>query len=256
MPSSGIVPSRRSWTLRPDYPDLVTASRSAQTFTLDNTGASKPNGPQRTGCTCPKMVWMANKIARLSTTPTTAAVMADKAPLSAPVAAQNLDERRTQKDPQEAGCERHPGCEEAAQCPSQAPILRTRATPTASSSTTAGPAFFGSVDQGPHGSDHPVDALNVAMIEGVNSHTCFHQVAYNVRLEIGEREREIRLKGEDLGDISADEGRDARLLLGDKLLRWLTKALGSPKLKSSKGPPVPIDAVLTIAGVYSASGGP
>src|SRR3954471_735670 len=73
-------------------------SRSAQTFTLDNTGASKPNGPQRTGCTCPKMVWMANQIARLSTTPTTAAVMAE-GPAQGAVAAQNLDEGCAQQDP-------------------------------------------------------------------------------------------------------------------------------------------------------------
>src|SRR4051812_9890092 len=33
-------------------------SRSAHRFTLDNTGASKPNGPQRTGCTCGRGAWI------------------------------------------------------------------------------------------------------------------------------------------------------------------------------------------------------
>ena len=55
----------------------------AQTFTVASTGASKASGPQRKGRTSPKMVWTANQTARLRITPTTAAVMADKAPASA-----------------------------------------------------------------------------------------------------------------------------------------------------------------------------
>ena len=48
-------------------------SRSAHGLTLVTTGASKANGPQATGGT--------NQIARFRTTPTTAAVIADSAPL-------------------------------------------------------------------------------------------------------------------------------------------------------------------------------
>jgi hypothetical protein len=53
------------------------------------------------------------------------------------------------------------------------------------------------------------------MIGGVNRDPCFHEVAHDVSLKIGEREGEIRLKGQDFRDISADEGRDARLFTPD-----------------------------------------
>ena len=48
-------------------------------------------------------------------TPTTAAVIAVSAPAQRLVAAQGLDERGAQEDPQEAGHERHPGGQQAAQ---------------------------------------------------------------------------------------------------------------------------------------------
>src|SRR5947209_20631570 len=56
---------------------------SAHGSTVAKFGASNDNGNARTGTVSRNTVWMANQIARLSTTPTTAAVMADKAPLSA-----------------------------------------------------------------------------------------------------------------------------------------------------------------------------
>src|SRR4029077_17875733 len=58
-------------------------SKSAQGSTLVRIGASKANGNVCTDIVWRKTVWMANHIARLSTTPTTAAVMADKAALRA-----------------------------------------------------------------------------------------------------------------------------------------------------------------------------
>lgn len=62
------------------------------------------------------------------------------------------------------------------------------------------------------------------MIEGVNSDTRFHEVAHNIGLKIGEREGEIRLKREDLRNISADEGRDARLFMPNA--RWADSVAG------------------------------
>ena len=50
-------------------------------FTLPATGASRQKRSQATGCTSAKIVWMANQRARLRITPTTAAVMALRAPL-------------------------------------------------------------------------------------------------------------------------------------------------------------------------------
>jgi hypothetical protein len=59
-------------------------------------------------------------MARLRITPTTAAVIADSAADSAKaVAAQPLDERRAEEDPQEAGREGHPGGEQAAERPGE-----------------------------------------------------------------------------------------------------------------------------------------
>jgi hypothetical protein len=58
-------------------------SSSAHTRTLVSTGASKARGPQRNGRTSAKMVWTANQMARLRMTPTTAAVIAERAPLRA-----------------------------------------------------------------------------------------------------------------------------------------------------------------------------
>src|SRR6266550_4644181 len=54
-------------------------SASAHGFTLVNCGASNENRKNRTGIVSRKTVWMANQIARLRTTPTTDAVMADNA---------------------------------------------------------------------------------------------------------------------------------------------------------------------------------
>jgi len=54
-----------------------TESRRAQGSTLKNFGASNAKGKACTGSTSRKIVWMANQIARLRMTPTTAAVIAD-----------------------------------------------------------------------------------------------------------------------------------------------------------------------------------
>src|SRR5262249_37790267 len=61
----------------------ATESASAHGLTLLSLGASKVSGNRRTGSTSRNTVWIANQTARLSTTPTTAAVMAERAPLSA-----------------------------------------------------------------------------------------------------------------------------------------------------------------------------
>src|SRR5262245_50514431 len=58
-------------------------SASAQGSTLLRRGASKANGKIRIGSTSRKTVWIANQTARFNTTPTTAAVMAESAPLIA-----------------------------------------------------------------------------------------------------------------------------------------------------------------------------
>src|SRR5262245_24146329 len=54
-------------------------SASAQGSTLEIYGASKASGENRTGTTSRQTKCTANQIARLSTTPTTAAVIADSA---------------------------------------------------------------------------------------------------------------------------------------------------------------------------------
>src|SRR5262249_5168942 len=58
-------------------------SASAHGLTLLHLGASKANGKARIGSTSLNTAWIANQTARFSTTPTTAAVIADRAPLSA-----------------------------------------------------------------------------------------------------------------------------------------------------------------------------
>src|SRR5262245_57811257 len=63
--------------------EAATDSANAQTSTLDKTGASKESRNARMGVVCRKTVCTANQIARFKITPTTAAVMADKAALSA-----------------------------------------------------------------------------------------------------------------------------------------------------------------------------
>ena len=63
--------------------------------------------------------WMPNQTARFSTTPTTAAVTADSAALSASVAAQRLDVGRAEEHPEEARRERHPGHQQSAQRPGE-----------------------------------------------------------------------------------------------------------------------------------------
>src|SRR6516165_8482721 len=57
-------------------------STRAHGSTARRLGASNDSGNARMGTVSRKTVWMANQIARLSTTPTTAAVMADSAALS------------------------------------------------------------------------------------------------------------------------------------------------------------------------------
>ena len=61
----------------------ATESASAQPSTLVRTGASNESGNARTGTVWRKTVWIANQMARFRITPTTAAVMADKAAFSA-----------------------------------------------------------------------------------------------------------------------------------------------------------------------------
>src|SRR4051812_12552105 len=53
---------------------------NAQPSMLAHRGASNASGPWRTGSNSRNTVWMANQTARLSTTPTTAAVIAERAP--------------------------------------------------------------------------------------------------------------------------------------------------------------------------------
>src|SRR6266567_3568384 len=61
----------------------ATESASAQGSALRSTGASNASPEKRTGVTSWNTVCTANQIARLRTTPTTAAVIAERAPLSA-----------------------------------------------------------------------------------------------------------------------------------------------------------------------------
>src|SRR5437868_795660 len=61
----------------------ATESASAQRSMLDVCGISNANGNARIGAVSRNTVWMANQTARLSTTPTAAAPMADKAALRA-----------------------------------------------------------------------------------------------------------------------------------------------------------------------------
>src|SRR5262245_5062189 len=61
----------------------ATDRASAHGLTLLNRGASNANGKKRIGSTSLNTAWIANQTARFSTTPTTAAVIADKAPLRA-----------------------------------------------------------------------------------------------------------------------------------------------------------------------------
>src|SRR3954451_13596297 len=73
----GIIPS-----LKRKIAIIAAAERaSAHRSTLVRTGISSDIPYPCTGLTSRKMVWSANQIARLRTTPTTAAVIADSAPL-------------------------------------------------------------------------------------------------------------------------------------------------------------------------------
>src|SRR5262249_51354885 len=56
---------------------------SASQSTLAKRGASNDNGNAWTGTVSRNTLWIANQMARFKTTPTTAAVMADRAALSA-----------------------------------------------------------------------------------------------------------------------------------------------------------------------------
>src|SRR6266567_3381272 len=77
--SVGIIPTLN----RKIATAAATESASAHGSTLASFGASKASRKARTGSVSRKTVWIANQIARFSTTPTTAAVIADRAPLSA-----------------------------------------------------------------------------------------------------------------------------------------------------------------------------
>src|SRR5262249_430582 len=57
--------------------------RRAQRATVTKFGASNDNGNARTGTVSRNTLWIANQMARFKTTPTTAAVMAESAALSA-----------------------------------------------------------------------------------------------------------------------------------------------------------------------------
>src|SRR3984893_19364513 len=61
----------------------ATDSASAHALTLAIFGASNDSGNTRIGIVSRNMLWIANQTARLRTTPTTAAEMADMAPLRA-----------------------------------------------------------------------------------------------------------------------------------------------------------------------------
>src|SRR5262249_33970595 len=61
----------------------ATESARAHGSTLTKLGASNDNGNARTGTVSRNTLWIANQMARFKTTPTTAAVMADSAALSA-----------------------------------------------------------------------------------------------------------------------------------------------------------------------------
>src|SRR5882757_6412043 len=71
--SVGIIPTL-NWKIEIAAP---TESRRAQGSTLENFGASNAKGKACTGSTSRKIVWIANQIARLRMTPTTAAVIAE-----------------------------------------------------------------------------------------------------------------------------------------------------------------------------------
>src|SRR5258708_1391366 len=77
--SVGIIPA-----LRRKIATIAAADRtSAHGSTLLNLGASNDRGNRRTGSTARNTVWIANHTARFRMTPTTAAVIAESAPLSA-----------------------------------------------------------------------------------------------------------------------------------------------------------------------------
>src|SRR5713101_5908282 len=76
--------------------------------TVAKFGASNDNGNVRTGTVSRNTLWIANQIARLSTTPTTAAVMADKAPLSALLPRSVSMNGAPEENPEKAGRERDP----------------------------------------------------------------------------------------------------------------------------------------------------
>src|SRR5438105_2294799 len=77
--SVGIIP-----TLRRKIATIAAADRmSAHGSTLLSLGASNDSGNRRTGSTARNTVWIANQTARFRMTPTTAAVIADSAPLRA-----------------------------------------------------------------------------------------------------------------------------------------------------------------------------
>src|SRR5215468_3796412 len=75
----GIIPTLKRKIAIAAAPDKA----SAQGSTLAKLGASNDNGNARMGIVARNRLWIANQIARLRTTPTTAAVIADIAPLSA-----------------------------------------------------------------------------------------------------------------------------------------------------------------------------
>src|SRR5215212_10232256 len=93
--SVGIIPTlnRKMATAAP------TESRSAQGSTLVNFGASNANGKACTGSTSRKIVWIANQIARLRMTPTTAAVIAESDAVKALLPRSAFDVWPTQEDP-------------------------------------------------------------------------------------------------------------------------------------------------------------
>ena len=75
----------------------------------------RPMASALTGIVSWKSVCTANQTARLRTTPTTAAVIAESAALERLNAAKPLDERSAEENPKEARGECYPGCEQTRQ---------------------------------------------------------------------------------------------------------------------------------------------
>src|ERR1700730_5505459 len=70
-------------------------------------------------------------------------------------------------------------------------------------------------EQSANGANHRENASDIVLIESMDGNACADQLCRDLRLEIGEREDEVRLKRADLRNIGRGEGRNARLLAPD-----------------------------------------